>query len=150
MKKLLTILLTLALSLSLSLPALAAPAEEEYPLDEKAAAWMAAHPEETAQLEAGLDAYVREIWIYGSVAEMAEDWGMSEEYVRTMLLEEQVLQIVYEEERAAFLEEYKAAHPGVLEAVRRRRLVPADVWDPIPPAGGGLYGGLRPDHPAGI
>jgi len=122
MKKLLTILLTLALSLSLSLPALAAPAEEEYPLDEKAAAWMAAHPEETAQLEAGLDAYVREIWIYGSVAEMAEDWGMSEEYVRNMLLEEQVLQIVDEEERAAFLEEYKAAHPGVLEQFD------ADAW----------------------
>lgn len=122
MKKLLTILLTLALTLSLSLPALAAPAEEEYPLDEKAAAWMAAHPEETAQLEAGLDAYVRESWSYESVAEMAENWGMSEEYVRAMLLEEQVLQIIDEEEKAAFLEEYKATHPGELEQFD------ADAW----------------------
>lgn len=116
MKKLLTILLTLALTLSLSVPALAAPAEEEgYPLEEEVAAWMEAHPEETAALEENLDAYALENWGYDSVAEMAQDWGLPEEYVRAMLLEEQIMVILDEEERAAFLEEYKAAHPKVLE-----------------------------------
>lgn len=122
MKKLLTILLTLALTLSLSLPAMAAPAEEAYPMDEDAAAWMAAHPEETSALEAGLDAYVRDEWYYDSVAEMAESWGLSEAYIRAMLLEEQVLGIISEEEEAAFLEEYKATHPGELEQFD------ADAW----------------------
>lgn len=78
MKKLLTILLTLALALSLSLPALAAPAEETYPMDEDAAAWMTAHPEETSALEADLDTYVQDEWYYNDVAEMAESWGQSE------------------------------------------------------------------------
>lgn len=122
MKKLLTMLLALALALSLSLPALAAPAEETYPMDEDAAAWMAAHPEETSALEADLEAYVRDEWYYDSVADMAEDWNMSEAYIRAMLLEEQVLQIVREEEKAAFVEEYKATHPGELEQFD------ADAW----------------------
>lgn len=122
MKKLLTILLTLALALSLSLPALAAPAEEEYPMEEEAAAWMAAHPEEVAQMEAGLDAYARDQWYGDSVADTAEAWGLSEAYVRAMLLEEQVLQILREEERTVRLEEYRAAHPGVLEQFD------ADAW----------------------
>lgn len=122
MKKLLTILLSLALTLSLSLPALAAPAEETYQMEEAAAAWMAAHPEETAALEENLDAYVRENWGYDSVAEMADDWGLPEEYIRAMLLEEQIMVILDEEERAAFLEEYKAAHPEVLEQFD------ADAW----------------------
>ena len=84
MKKLLSILLTLALTLSLSAPALAAAPEEVpipdlmdpplpventlvirdsgYPMDAETAAWLEAHPEEAAAMEAGLETYVQDEW----------------------------------------------------------------------------------------
>ena len=137
MKKLISILLTLALTLSLSAPALAAAPEEVpipdlmdpplpventlvirdsgYPMDAETAAWLEAHPEEAAAMEAGLETYVQDEWYYGSVAEMAEDWGQSEAYIRDMLLEEQVWAAMEQETREAFLTEYEAAHPGFLD-----------------------------------
>lgn len=136
MKKLISILLTLALTLSLSTPALAAAPEEVplpdlidpplpvedtlvirdsgYPMDAEAAAWLEAHPEEAAQLEANLDQWA-ETWGYGSVAEMAADWGESEAYIRDMLLEEQAGVIADREARQTALAAYAAAHPGYLD-----------------------------------
>lgn len=136
MKKLLSILLTLALTLSLSAPALAAAPEEAplpdlmdpplpvedtlvirdsgYLMDAEAAAWLEAHPEEAAQLEANLDQWA-ETWGYGSVAEMAADWGESEAYIRDMLLEEQAGVIADREARQTALAAYAAAHPGYLD-----------------------------------
>ena len=112
MKKLLSILLTLALTLSLSAPALAAAPEEVplpdlmdpplpvedtlvirdsgYPMDAETVAWLEAHPEEAAAMEADLEQWAMTSWGYASVAEMAEAWGESEAYTRDMLLEEQV------------------------------------------------------------
>lgn len=137
MKKLLSILLTLALTLSLSAPALAAAPEEVplpdlvdpplpvedslvigdsgYPMDAETAAWLEAHPEEAAQLEANLEQWAMTSWGYASVAEMAEAWGESEAYIRDMLLEEQVGTAMYQEERQAAQAEYAAAHPGYLD-----------------------------------
>lgn len=137
MKKLLSILLTLALTLSLSAPALAAAPEEAplpdlvdpplpvedslvigdsgYPMDAETAAWLEAHPEEAAQLEANLEQWAMTSWGYASVAEMAEAWGESEAYIRDMLLEEQVGTAMYQEERQAAQAEYAAAHPGYLD-----------------------------------
>ena len=136
MKKLISILLTLALTLSLSAPALAAAPEEVplpdlidpplpvedtlvirdsgYLMDAEAAAWLEAHPEEAAQLEANLDQWA-ETWGYGSVAEMAADWGESEAYIRDMLLEEQAGVIADREARQTALAAYAAAHPGYLD-----------------------------------
>lgn len=136
MKKLISILLTLALTLSLSAPALAAAPEEAplpdlidpplpvedtlvirdsgYLMDAEAAAWLEAHPEEAAQLEANLDQWA-ETWGYGSVAEMAADWGESEAYIRDMLLEEQAGVIADREARQTALAAYAAAHPGYLD-----------------------------------
>ena len=137
MKKLISILLTLALTLSLSAPALAAAPEEVplpdlvdpplpvedslvigdsgYPMDAETAAWLEAHPEEAAQLEANLEQWAMTSWGYASVAEMAEAWGESEAYIRDMLLEEQVGTAMYQEERQAAQAEYAAAHPGYLD-----------------------------------
>ena len=137
MKKLLSILLTLALTLSLSAPALAAAPEEVplpdlvdpplpvedslvigdsgYPMDAETVAWLEAHPEEAAQLEANLEQWAMTSWGYASVAEMAEAWGESEAYIRDMLLEEQVGTAMYQEERQAAQAEYAAAHPGYLD-----------------------------------
>lgn len=137
MKKLISILLTLALTLSLSAPALAAAPEEVplpdlmdpplpvedtlvirdsgYPMDAETVAWLEAHPEEAAAMEAAIDTYVQETWYYASVAEMAEAWGESEAYIRDMLLEEQVGTAMYQEERQAAQAEYAAAHPGYLD-----------------------------------
>lgn len=136
MKKLISILLTLALTLSLSAPALAAAPEEVplpdlvdpplpvedslvigdsgYPMDAETVAWLEAHPEEAAQLEADLDQQA-ETWGYGSVAEMAESWGESEAYIRDMLLEEQIQMTIIREEQQAAQAEYAAAHPGYLD-----------------------------------
>ena len=137
MKKLCTILLTLALTLSLSAPALAAAPEEVplpdlvdpplpvedslvigdsgYPMDAETVAWLEAHPEEAAQLEANLEQWAMTSWGYASVAEMAEAWGESEAYIRDMLLEEQVGTAMYREEQQAAQAEYAAAHPGYLD-----------------------------------
>lgn len=137
MKKLLSILLTLALTLSLSAPALAAAPEEVplpdlvdpplpvedslvigdsgYPMDAETVAWLEAHPEEAAQLEANLEQWAMTSWGYASVAEMAEAWGESEAYIRDMLLEEQVGTAMYQEEQQAAQAEYAAAHPGYLD-----------------------------------
>ena len=137
MKKLLSILLTLALTLSLSVPALAAAPEEVplpdlmdppppvedtlvirdsgYPMDAETVAWLEAHPEEAAQLEANLEQWAMTSWGYASVAEMAEAWGESEAYIRDMLLEEQVGTAMYQEEQQAAQAEYAAAHPGYLD-----------------------------------
>ena len=137
MKKLLSILLTLALTLSLSAPALAAAPEEVplpdlvdpplpvedslvigdsgYPMDAETVAWLEAHPEEAAQLEANLEQWAMTSWGYASVAEMAEAWGESEAYIRDMLLEEQVGTAMYREEQQAAQAEYAAAHPGYLD-----------------------------------
>lgn len=137
MKKLISILLTLALTLSLSAPALAAAPEEVplpdlvdpplpvedslvigdsgYPMDAETVAWLEAHPEEAAQLEANLEQWAMTSWGYASVAEMAEAWGESEAYIRDMLLEEQVGTAMYQEERQAAQAEYAAAHPGYLD-----------------------------------
>ena len=137
MKKLLSVLLTLALTLSLSVPALAAaPAEvplpdlmdpslsvedtlvirdSGYPMDAETVAWLEAHPEEAAAMEAAIDTYVQEMWYYDSVAEMAEYWGESEAYIRDMLLEEQVWAATVQEEEQAAQAEYAAAHPGYLD-----------------------------------
>lgn len=133
MKKLLSILLTLALTLSLSAPALAAAPEEAlwhdvmgslphlilrdsgYLMDAETAAWLEAHPEEAAQLEANLEQWAMTSWGYASVAEMAEAWGESEAYIRDMLLEEQVGTAMYREEQQAAQAEYAAAHPGYLD-----------------------------------
>lgn len=132
MKKLLSILLTLALTLSLSAPALAAAPEEAlwhdvmgslphlilrdsgYPMDAETAAWLEAHPEEAAAMEADLDQQA-ETWGYGSVAEMAESWGESEAYIRDMLLEEQIQMTIIREEQQVAQAEYAAAHPGYLD-----------------------------------
>lgn len=136
MKKLLSILLTLALTLSLSAPALAAAPEEVplpdlmdpplpvedtlvirdsgYPMDAETVAWLEAHPEEAAAMEADLDQQA-ETWGYGSVAEMAESWGESEAYIRDMLLEEQIQMTIIQEEQQAAQAEYAAAHPGYLD-----------------------------------
>lgn len=132
MKKLLSILLTLALTLSLSAPALAAAPEEAlwhdvmgslphlilrdsgYPMDAETAAWLEAHPEEAAAMEADLDQQA-ETWGYGSVAEMAESWGESEAYIRDMLLEEQIQMTIIQEEQQVAQAEYAAAHPGYLD-----------------------------------
>ncbi|WP_417094169.1 hypothetical protein [Intestinimonas timonensis] len=137
MKKLISILLTLALTLSLSAPALAAAPEEVplpdlvdpplpvedslvigdsgYPMDAETVAWLEAHPEEAAQLEANLEQWAMTSWGYASVAEMAEAWGESEAYIRDMLLEEQVGTAMYREEQQAAQAEYAAAHPGYLD-----------------------------------
>lgn len=137
MKKLISILLTLALTLSLSAPALAAAPEEAplpdlidpplpvedtlvirdsgYPMDAETVAWLEAHPEEAAAMEAAIDTYVQETWYYDSVAEMAEYWGESEAYIRDMLLEEQVWAAMVQEEEQAAQSEYAAAHPGYLD-----------------------------------
>ncbi|WP_130848522.1 hypothetical protein [Intestinimonas timonensis] len=137
MKKLISILLTLALTLSLSAPALAAAPEEAplpdlidpplpvedtlvirdsgYPMDAETVAWLEAHPEEAAAMEAAIDTYVQETWYYDSVAEMAEYWGESEAYIRDMLLEEQVWAAMVQEEEQAAQAEYAAAHPGYLD-----------------------------------
>ena len=137
MKKLISILLTLALTLSLSAPALAAAPEEAplpdlidpplpvedtlvirdsgYPMDAETVAWLEAHPEEAAAMEAAIDTYVQETWYYDSVAEMAEYWGESEGYIRDMLLEEQVWAAMVQEEEQAAQSEYAAAHPGYLD-----------------------------------
>ena len=137
MKKLLSILLTLALTLSLSAPALAAAPEEVplpdlvdpplpvedslvigdsgYPMDAETVAWLEAHPEEAAQLEANLEQWAMTSWGYASVAEMAEAWGESEAYIRDMLMEEQVGTAMYQEEQQAAQAEYAAAHPGYLD-----------------------------------
>lgn len=137
MKKLISILLTLALTLSLSAPALAAAPEEVplpdlidpplpvedtlvirdsgYPMDAETVAWLEAHPEEAAAMEAAIDTYVQETWYYDSVAEMAEYWGESEGYIRDMLLEEQVWAAMVQEEEQAAQAEYAAAHPGYLD-----------------------------------
>ena len=136
MKKLLSILLTLALTLSLSAPALAAAPEEVplpdlvdpplpvedslvigdsgYPMDAETVAWLEAHPEEAAAMEADLDQQA-ETWGYGSVAEMAESWGESEAYIRDMLLEEQIQMTIIREEQQVAQAEYAAAHPGYLD-----------------------------------
>ena len=136
MKKLISILLTLALTLSLSAPALAAapaevplpdlidpplPVEDSvvirdsgYPMDAETEAWLEAHPEEAAAMEANLDQQA-ETWGYGSVAEMAEAWGESEAYIRDMLLEEQVGTAMYQEAQKAAQAEYAVAHPGYLD-----------------------------------
>lgn len=136
MKKLLSVLLTLALTLSLSVPALAAaPAEAPlpdlmdpslsvedtlvirdsgYPMDAETVAWLEAHPEEAAAMEANLDQWA-ETWGYGSVAEMAEGWGESEAYIGDMLLEEQVGMTMAREARQTAMAEYAAAHPGYLD-----------------------------------
>ncbi|WP_276858184.1 hypothetical protein [Intestinimonas timonensis] len=132
MKKLISILLTLALTLSLSTPALAAAPEEKlwhdmmgslphlilrdsgYLMDAETAAWLEAHPEEAAAMEADLDQQA-ETWGYGSVAEMAESWGESEAYIRDMLLEEQIQMTIIREEQQAAQAEYAAAHPGYLD-----------------------------------
>ena len=132
MKKLISILLTLALTLSLSAPALAAAPEEAlwhdvmgslphlilrdsgYPMDAETAAWLEAHPEEAAAMEADLDQQA-ETWGYGSVAEMAESWGESEAYIRDMLLEEQIQMTIIREEQQVAQAEYAAAHPGYLD-----------------------------------
>lgn len=137
MKKLLSILLTLALTLSLSAPALAAAPEEVplpdlvdpplpvedslvigdsgYPMDAETVAWLEAHPEEAAAMEADLEQWAMTSWGYASVAEMAEAWGESEAYIRDMLLEEQVGTAMYREEQQAAQAEYAAAHPGYLD-----------------------------------
>lgn len=137
MKKLISILLTLALTLSLSAPALAAapaevplpdlidpslPVEDSvvirdsgYPMGAEVAAWLEAHPEEVAAMEASLDQWADTSWGYSSVAEMAEAWGESEAYIRDMLLEEQVGTAMYQEEQQAAQAEYAAAHPGYLD-----------------------------------
>lgn len=136
MKKLISILLTLVLTLSLSAPALAAapvevalPTIDEalsvedsvvirdsgYPMDAETVAWLEAHPEEVAAMEANLDQQA-ETWGYGSVAEMAEAFGQSDAYIRDMLLEEQAGMAVYLEEQRAAQTEYAAAHPGYLDA----------------------------------
>lgn len=137
MKKLISILLTLALTLSLSAPALAAAPEEVplpdlidpplpvedtlvirdsgYPMDAETVAWLEAHPEEAAAMEAAIDTYVQKTWYYDSVAEMAEYWGESEAYIRDMLLEEQVWAAMVQEEEQAAQSEYAAAHPGYLD-----------------------------------
>lgn len=136
MKKLISILLTLALTLSLSAPALAAasaevplpdlidpplPVEDTlvirdsgYPMDAETVAWLEAHPEEAAAMEANLDQWVQ-TWGYGSVAEMAESWGESKAYIRDMLLEEQVWEAINQEAQKAAQAEYAAAHPGYLD-----------------------------------
>lgn len=135
MKKLISILLTLVLTLSLSAPALAAapvevalPTIDEalsvedsvvirdsgYPMDAETVAWLEAHPEEVAAMEANLDQQA-ETWGYGSVAEMAEAFGQSDAYIRDMLLEEQAGMAVYLEEQRAAQTEYAAAHPGYLD-----------------------------------
>ena len=123
MKKLLSILLTLALTLSLSVPALAAAPEEVplpdlmdpplpvedtlvirdsgYPMDAETVAWLEAHPEEAAQLEANLDQWAETSWGYSSVAEMAEAWEQPEAYIRDMLLEEQVFMAMDREAQQA-------------------------------------------------
>ena len=136
MKKLLSVLLTLALTLSLSVPALAAaPAEvplpdlmdpplsvedtmvirdSGYPMDAETVAWLEAHPEEAAAMEANLDQWA-ETWGYSSVAEMAAAWGESEAYIGDMLLEEQAGMTMAREARQTAMTEYAAAHPGYLD-----------------------------------
>ena len=136
MKKLLSVLLTLALTLSLSVPALAAaPAEvplpdlmdpplsvedtmvirdSGYPMDAETVAWLEAHPEEAAAMEANLDQWA-ETWGYSSVAEMAAAWGESEAYIGDMLLEEQAGMTMAREARQTAMAEYAAAHPGYLD-----------------------------------
>ena len=114
MKKLLSILLALTLTLSLSVPALAASIEE-YPMDVQVTAWLEDHPEQAAAMEEGLDDWVKYSWGYNSVTEMAQSWGESEDYIRDLLLEEQVWAAMEQEAREAFLAEYEAAHPGFLD-----------------------------------
>lgn len=136
MKKLISLLLTLALTLTLSVPVLAAaPAEVPLPeIDEtlsgegslvlrdsgylmyaEVAAWLEAHPEEAAAMEAGLDEWAMTSWSFGSVDEMADSWGESRDYIRDMLMEEQILIELDREARQTAMTEYEAAHPGYLD-----------------------------------
>lgn len=58
---------------------------------------------------------------------MAEDWGESEQYIRSMLTEEWVLAQIEQEEWDAFLAEYQTSHPdglAALEAGALRLLCP--------------------------
>ena len=127
MKKLSSALLTLVMLLSLTAPALAAsaaaPAETaewtyEYVISEDVQAWIDAHPEEVAAFLADLDAYLAEEWPWaGSVTEMAEDWGESEEYIRDFLLDEWASGLMYQEQWDTWLEQYTAATPDALAAL---------------------------------
>lgn len=116
MKKLLSVLLSLAALLALTAPALAAggPAPESaYETSEEVQAWLDAHPLASLSFHSGIDAYVAEEWGYDSVAQMAEDWGESEQYIRSMLTEEWVLTQIWQEERAQELQQLKESLGGV-------------------------------------
>ena len=122
MKKLVSALLSLVILLSLPVPALASttgsPAPESaYEHSEEVQTWLDTHPLASLSFHSGIDTYVAAEWGYDSVAQMAEDWGESEQYIRSMLTEEWVLAQIEQEEWDAFLAEYQTSHPDGLAAL---------------------------------
>lgn len=116
MKKLVSALLSLVMLLALTAPALAAgsPAPESaYEYSEEVQTWLDTHPLASLSFHSGIDTYVAEEWGYDSVAQMAEDWGESEQYIRSMLTEEWVLTQIWQEERAKELQRLKESLGGV-------------------------------------